>query len=76
MPLAETKSGNEGDTTGIVNFVVYLTLLLSHMAMVLMYVCDEFYITVGSDEDDTLWMESMGITQEQTTIMYPCMKTE
>lgn len=64
------------ETLQVLLIFVYLTLLLSRMAMVLTYVCDEFYITVGSDEDDTLWMESMGITQEQTTIMYPCMKTE
>ena len=64
------------ETLQVLLIFVYLPLILSHMAMVLMYVCDEFYITVGSDEDDTLWMESMGITQEQTTIMYPCMKTE
>ena len=27
--------------------------------------------TAGSDDDDALWMDSMGIMQERTTIMYP-----
>lgn len=29
------------------------------------------YFIVGSDDDDVSWMDSMGIMQGRTTIMYP-----
>ena len=35
------------------------------------------YLIVGlDDDDDALWMDSMGIIQDRTTIMYPYIVNE
>lgn len=65
MPLSETKLDNEGDTAGS---EFYECIVGIHC------MCTVIHSIAGSDEDDALWMDSMGINQECATIVYPIIK--